>query len=150
MREHPHKDAPPRRARTPAGPALALLTLLSALAAGTVLLLSERISRHADDRLLFAAAIIAALLLSPILWLHYLTLLFAAMAVLRPRLSVAWLVPTAAWLSAQQGSVGGHPWLSVLALSILALTLAAAAAPWIMTPRTAFPTRFPMFRKEAG
>jgi hypothetical protein len=89
--------------------ALALLTLLSALAAGTVLLLSERISPHVDDQLLFAAAIIAALLLSPILWLHYLTLLFAAIAVLRPRLTVAWLVPTAAWLSTQQARLEGIP-----------------------------------------
>ena len=90
-------------------------------------------------------------LLLPILWLHYLALLFAAVAVLRPRLTVAWLVPTAAWLSAQQqGSVGGHPWLSVFALSILALTLAAAAAPWIMTRRTAFPRRFRMYGKDAG
>jgi alpha-1,2-mannosyltransferase len=117
--------------------ALALLSLLSVVAVGATVLLSGRISRRAGDELVFAAAIVAALLLSPILWLHYLTLLFAAVAIFRPRLSVAWLVPTAAWLSSQQGSVEGGYRQSVLSLSIAALTLAVVAAPWIMSRRHA-------------
>ncbi len=45
--------------------------------------------------LLATAALIA---FSPIVWLHYLVLLLVPLAVLRPRLSVAWLMPSLMWV----------------------------------------------------
>jgi hypothetical protein len=55
----------------------------------------------ADDRdaRLFGAAIAVALLLTPILWLHYFTLALVPLALARPRLSAAWLLPLGFWVT---------------------------------------------------
>ena len=45
------------------------------------------------DRVSLTAAIGAALVLTPILWIHYLVLLVVPLALARPRLSPLWLVP---------------------------------------------------------
>jgi hypothetical protein len=47
---------------------------------------------------LFVVAIGAALLLTPILWPHYLVLLFVPIALARRRFSALWLLPLAYWL----------------------------------------------------
>ena len=46
----------------------------------------------------FLLATLAVLAFSPIVWLHYLALLLVPVAVLRPALSVAWLVPCLMWV----------------------------------------------------
>ncbi len=46
----------------------------------------------------FLLATLSVLAFSPIVWLHYLALLLVPVAVLRPRLSVAWLVPCLMWV----------------------------------------------------
>jgi alpha-1,2-mannosyltransferase len=45
------------------------------------------------DRISLGFAVAAALVLTPILWLHYLVLLLVPIALARPRLSLLWLVP---------------------------------------------------------
>lgn len=45
----------------------------------------------------FTLAIVTALLVSPIVWLDYYTLLALPLALARPRLSVVWLLPIATW-----------------------------------------------------
>lgn len=47
------------------------------------------------DRLSLGLVLAAALVLTPILWLHYLVLLYVPIALARPRLSVVWFVPLA-------------------------------------------------------
>ena len=47
------------------------------------------------DRVSLGLALAAALVLTPILWLHYLVLLFVPIALVRPRLSWIWFVPLA-------------------------------------------------------
>ena len=47
------------------------------------------------DRRSLGLALAAALVLTPILWLHYLVLLFVPIALARPRLSAVWFVPLA-------------------------------------------------------
>jgi hypothetical protein len=47
------------------------------------------------DRRSLTLVIAAALVLTPILWLHYLVLLFVPIALARPRLSGLWFVPLA-------------------------------------------------------
>jgi alpha-1,2-mannosyltransferase len=46
-----------------------------------------------DDRVSLGVVIAAALVLTPILWLHYLVLLLVPIALARPRLSLLWLLP---------------------------------------------------------
>lgn len=75
---------------------------LLVLAAGAVLLaLAWRAARaigldeRERDRRSLTWALAAALVMTPILWLHYLVLLFVPIALVRPRLSALWFAPLA-------------------------------------------------------
>ena len=57
-----------------------------------------RAARRGNDQASFTLAIAAALVLTPILWLHYLTLLLVPLAIARPRFSPLWLLPVVLWL----------------------------------------------------
>jgi hypothetical protein len=48
----------------------------------------------------------AALVLSPIVWVHYLVLLYVVVALYKKRISAAWIVPLAFWLLPSQDSHG--------------------------------------------
>ncbi len=77
------------------------------------------------DRRAFVAAVAAGLALSPIVWLHYLVLLFVPIALYRRRLSAAWLLPLAFWVRPGAESHGRPAViLAALALSIGAVVLA--------------------------
>ncbi len=52
-----------------------------------------------DDVNTFTAAIFAGTMLSPIVWQHYLVLLFVPLAIRRPRLDWVWLAVALYWLS---------------------------------------------------
>lgn len=54
--------------------------------------------RDADGVAPFAAAIVAAILISPVVWLHYLVLLLVPVAILRPRFGPLWVAPLALWV----------------------------------------------------
>jgi hypothetical protein len=47
----------------------------------------------ADERITFTLAVLAALVLSPVVWIHYLVLLYVPIAIARPRLSPLWFAP---------------------------------------------------------
>jgi hypothetical protein len=71
--------------------------------------------RHGDDRAAPVAPLAAALLLSPILWMHYLVLLPAPIAIACPRVGYLWLAPLAFWPNPfQEGT--GDLWRIVLVL----------------------------------
>jgi hypothetical protein len=81
------------------------LPAVTGLAAGAVLAIAaavwagRTIDRPTRDRRLFAAAVGAAMVLTPIMWTHYLVVLFVPLALARPRLGPAWFVTLAFWLS---------------------------------------------------
>jgi alpha-1,2-mannosyltransferase len=88
------------------------------IVAGIALILA--LARGDDgDRRAFAGAIAVALLASPILWSHYLVLLFAPIALARPRLSLLWFAPIAFWISPHFESLGSVWKISI----VLACTL---------------------------
>ena len=84
--------------------------------------------RRADDRLSFALAVVVCVIGSPIVWLHSFVLLLAPVAVYRPRLSVAWLLPALMWFGSGTGN--GDLWQTVLVLSVAAVTVATFLVPW--------------------
>jgi len=53
--------------------------------------------RNGLDGRSYAAVIFAAILLSPIVWLHYFTLLLVPLAIMRPRFGPLWMVPILFW-----------------------------------------------------
>lgn len=69
---------------------------LALLGAGALLLLAWRLARtDGGQRRAFGLAVMAALTGSPIVWDHYLVLLFVPIALLSPHYSRLWLVPLA-------------------------------------------------------
>ncbi len=72
------------------------------------------------DRRAFAVAVLASLVATPLLWLHYLLLLFVPIAVYRPRLSGLWFVPLVLWATPTTHS-HGITWRIALALAVLAV-----------------------------
>jgi hypothetical protein len=68
------------------GAALALIGLIAFLA-----------SREDGDRRALSAAVVGAVMVSPIVWGHYYVLLALPIALARPRLSALWFVPLVFW-----------------------------------------------------
>jgi hypothetical protein len=95
-------------------------TFLVALASAVGLAVA--LQRPWRDRSAFAAAVIASLLFTPILWLHYLLLLGLA---LPRRFGWVWLAPAALWLTASHDSHGA--WWRVLLVAIVITAVAISA-----------------------
>jgi hypothetical protein len=102
------------------------------------------------DRRSLAAAVGAALALSPIVWSHYWVLLFAPLALARPRWSLLWLLPIAFSILPGQ-STGVTPWETNVSgppqtaptvgrLWIIATGIAVAAATLALSQRAKRPT----------
>jgi alpha-1,2-mannosyltransferase len=70
----------------------------SVLAGAALLLGCLVLARRGDERGAFTLALVAVLALTPLVWLHYLTLLAIPLAIYRPRLSGEWAVPWLLWL----------------------------------------------------
>ena len=96
------------------------------LALGVALLAAVVVlGRRGDERRAFVLALVAALALTPIVWLHYFALLLVVVALMRPKLGVVWFVPLALVLT--PGS--GHPtpfetsWTLAVAAVVIGLAL---------------------------
>lgn len=88
-----------------------------------------------DDRGAFALAVCAALVLSPIVWLHYLALLLVPLGVCYRTLRWPWLAPLLLWLTPAQQSVE-HPWgiaVAVVVVVVVAITTAIDGGGWNRT-----------------
>ena len=72
-----------------------------AIVAGGAVLGAAFLIRRGEraDRRSVALTLFAALLLSPIVWAHYLVVLLPPVAIVYPRLSAAWLVPWGLWFA---------------------------------------------------
>jgi hypothetical protein len=86
--------------------------------------------RRRDSVRAFTLALAATLALSPVVWLHYLTLLIAPLGLARPRFSVLWLLPIVLWVSPRdENGEGLHPFVPmVVVIALLVLLLARPRA----------------------
>jgi hypothetical protein len=77
--------------------------------------------RNRNEATSFTLAVATALLLTPIVWLHYFALLLVPLAVLSPGFSVVWVLPVILWAC----PVGGpaSTWKYALPLLVFALVL---------------------------
>jgi alpha-1,2-mannosyltransferase len=88
----------------------------------------------------FTLALVAALLASPIVWAHYLTLLFLPLAARFPRFNWLWGVPLVLWAYPEQGA-SGDAWAFVGFWSCIAIIVIAtvrsehSAGPVVARPR---------------
>ena len=91
---------------------------------GAALAVALARSSRMSDIGIFTAAIVAGLFVSPLLWTHYLTVLFVPLAITRPRLDTAWLATAAFYLSPVEPVT--HVW-QILLVPVLGAGLAFAA-----------------------
>jgi alpha-1,2-mannosyltransferase len=82
-------------------------------------------ARRGEERVAFALAIVAALLLTPIVWLHYLALLLVVVALGQTRLGVVWFLPLALVLTPGSGQPTPFEtaWTLAVAASVVAVSL---------------------------
>jgi alpha-1,2-mannosyltransferase len=74
-------------------------------------------ARQDGDRRSFSAAIVCALVLSPLVWIHYYALLVVPIALVRPRLSWLWVIPILSFWP--PGNNPGQPLLTFAIVAIL-------------------------------
>ena len=96
--------------------------LLAPLGIATIVLASRR---ENGDAAAFMTGIAVALLLSPLVWLHYFALLLVLLAISQRQLTWLWLVPLAYWVVPFQES-RGEAWRIAVGLG-LAITIAIVA-----------------------
>jgi hypothetical protein len=87
------------------------------------------LGRRGDDVRSFTLAIFAALLFTPIIWLHYFALLYVPVAIVHKRLSPLWLVPMGAWFYATGEGNGTTAQTALVLMNfavLVALTLRAS------------------------
>ncbi len=75
----------------------------------------------------FALLVLAALVASPLVWPHYLTLLFVAVAMLSPSFGPLWLLPVLTWLAPVEQTHGRVVQIALyLAIELIVALVAAA------------------------
>jgi len=79
---------------------------------------------------------VAALVLTPILWLHYLVLLLVPIALARPRLSALWLVPLVMTIFELMNWYRGWPRGDAKALISVAVVVGVVLAAALRRQRT--------------
>jgi alpha-1,2-mannosyltransferase len=86
-----------------AGVAQAMVLVVGVTLVVTALVLGLR---RGSDRRTLTVTLLAALLTSPIVWMHYYVLLIVPLALARPRLSALWFAPLLYWASPMLESLG--------------------------------------------
>lgn len=81
--------------------------------------------RLSGDRRLLTAALAVSLLMTPILWPHYLVVLYVPIALARRRFAPMWLAPLGLWLDASAWSSGSTARIAAL-LALAAATIGMA------------------------
>jgi hypothetical protein len=99
-----------------------VVTALTLAALGGILL----VARGRDgDRRSFVLALATGFVASPIVWMHYLVVVFVPLGLYRPRLGAAWLIPLAYWgLQTQENQGSAAKIVVMFALTGLAVALA--------------------------
>ena len=87
------------------------------------------VARRGDERRAFVLSVAAVLACTPIVWLHYLSLLLVVVAIAEPRLGPAWFVGLAMQLVVSTGVYNGSTLQNAAVLVLTALTVALALKP---------------------
>jgi alpha-1,2-mannosyltransferase len=107
----------------------AATVVLSLAVIGAVWLAARRPD---GDRRAFAVAAVGSLVATPLLWLHYLVLVYVPIGLYRPRLSGLWFLPLVLWATPTTHS-HGVTWRIVLALAVVAV-VAVRTSGWSVRP----------------
>lgn len=111
--------------------ALWLLLAVGVLSAAVV------VARRGDERSAFVLAVAAVIAVSPIVWLHYFSLLLVVVAVAQPRLGIVWFAPLLMWGSEE--ITNGTPFQTAITLAAAVLTVLLALRACTVEPRARAP-----------
>lgn len=139
LRGYPHLLAHVSRAEGPRSYSVAALlhavlpswtaaTVLAGAVGAAALLLMLVAGRRGRDRDAFALAIVAILVFTPLLEMHYLAALLVVVPLYRRRFAVAWLAPLLIW--GAPATVAGSAIQVVHVLVVVAITCALALKDW--------------------
>ena len=104
--------------------------VFATLVGASLLIVAWRWWRRGQEIGSFTLAVAACLALSPVVWLHYLTLLIAPLGLARPRFSALWLLPIVLWVSPRDENGGGlHPFVPMVVVIVLIALLVARPLP---------------------
>jgi alpha-1,2-mannosyltransferase len=115
------------------GASTAIETALGAVVLALVLV----VGRRGRDRDAFALGIVAALVFTPLLEMHYLAALLVVVAIYQRQFGLAWLAPLLIW--GAPGSGPGSPIQTVHVLVVASATVALAITGWTWDPRSRWP-----------
>ena len=103
---------------------------LAAIVGGALLVAAISSGRRGQEVRAFTLAVAATLALSPVVWLHYLTLLIAPLGLARPRFSPLWLLPIVLWVSPRdENGEGLHPFVPMVVVAVLIALLLVRPRP---------------------
>lgn len=74
--------------------------------------------RQRDDARAFACAVVAALALTPVVWLHYLVFMAVPLGIRRPTFSALWLLPIVLWIVPRDDNGAGFEPLLPMAVVV--------------------------------
>lgn len=118
---------------TEAGLPRALADVLPWVAGIALLAGAVEVSRRPDgDRRAFSLAVVAALALTPIVWLHYFAMLVVPIAIARPRFAWVWLIMWGFWLIPTQENQGDL-WRILVATALSAGVVASSCVDFRTT-----------------
>jgi hypothetical protein len=140
MRAYPHVLASVSRSEGPRSFSFAALahgvvsnwtaaTAIETAVGAALLLLVIALGRRGRDRDAFGLAVVAILVLTPLVEMHYFALLVVVVALYRRRLGLAWFVPLLIWGASANGP-GGSTIQLVHVLVIAAAAVALAFSDW--------------------
>jgi glycosyl transferase family 87 len=87
------------------------------------------LARRGDDRRAFVLALAAAIAFSPIVWLHYFTLLLVVVAIAEPRLAPIWFLGIPLQVVVSTGAYNGSTFQTAAVLLVAVVIFALALAP---------------------
>jgi hypothetical protein len=79
--------------------------------------------KGAPERVTYSLAVLAAIAITPIVWLHYFALLVVPLAVARPRFALGWMLLWVFWATPVQQNEGDL-WRVVVALAVAVVAIA--------------------------
>jgi hypothetical protein len=103
-------------------PSWTAATAVETLLGAGILLLAVALGRRNRDRDAFALAILATLVLTPLLEMHYLAVLLVLVALYHRKFSLAWVAPLLIW-----GAPGSGPGSTIQTVHVLVAAAAAVA-----------------------
>ena len=116
-------------------PSWTAATVVESLFGAALLLVVLMVGRRGRDRDAFALSIVALLVLSPLLEMHYLAVLLVVVALYRRTFGLVWVVPLLIW--GAPATVAGSPGQVAHVLVVAAAVVALALSDWPSGPMSA-------------